>query len=223
MREQLIQYVNLLFAGAADSEEIKQEILQNTLDRFDDLVTQGKAPEAAYRLAISGIGDIEEILQRVPETSNETDINKTESDNWQIPFHADKPKDRQTTSTARAVAIGMYIFSPAPAIIFSGFNQENLGIFFMFLLIAAATVLLIMNKPVTASEKAHAAKETSPKQELRKAIGALIGPIGLVCYLVVSYFTGAWYITWIIFPMIGCVQGIINAIIDLKEVNNNED
>lgn len=66
MREQLIQYVNLLFAGAADCEDVKQEILQNTLDRFDDLVNQGKSPEAAYRLAISGIGDINEILGSAP-------------------------------------------------------------------------------------------------------------------------------------------------------------
>ena len=62
MRDQLIQYVDLLFAGAADWEDIKQEILQNTLDRYDDLIAQGKAPEAAYRLAISGIGDINEII-----------------------------------------------------------------------------------------------------------------------------------------------------------------
>lgn len=62
MREQLENYVELLFAGAPDSNEIKQEILQNTLDRYDDLLAQGKSPEAAYRLAISGIGDISEIL-----------------------------------------------------------------------------------------------------------------------------------------------------------------
>ena len=61
MREQLIQYVNLLFAGAQDADEIRAEILQNTLDRYDDLVAQGKSPEAAYRLAISGIGDISEM------------------------------------------------------------------------------------------------------------------------------------------------------------------
>ena len=29
MREQLIQYVQLLFAGAADCEDVKEEILQN--------------------------------------------------------------------------------------------------------------------------------------------------------------------------------------------------
>ena len=62
MKDKLIQYVDLLFAGAQDCEDIKQEILQNTLDRYDDLIAEGKVPEAAYRLAIAGIGDINEIL-----------------------------------------------------------------------------------------------------------------------------------------------------------------
>ena len=62
MREQLIKYIDLLFAGAPEAEDIKQEILQNTLDRYDDLISQGKSPESAYSLAISGIGDINEIL-----------------------------------------------------------------------------------------------------------------------------------------------------------------
>ena len=44
MREQLISYVDLLFAGAEDADDIKQEILQNTLDRYDDLINQGKSP-----------------------------------------------------------------------------------------------------------------------------------------------------------------------------------
>lgn len=71
MREQLVNYVELLFAGAPDSNEIKQEILQNTLDRFDDLISQGKSPEAAYRLAISGIGDINEILNAEPAQADD--------------------------------------------------------------------------------------------------------------------------------------------------------
>ena len=57
MKEKLIQYVDLLFAGATGSEEIKQEILQNTLDRYDDLIAEGRSPESAYRIAISGIGE----------------------------------------------------------------------------------------------------------------------------------------------------------------------
>ena len=68
MREQLIQYVQLLFAGVEDCDDIRQEILQNTLDRYDDLIAAGKTPEAAYRLAIMGIGDINEILGRTSGT-----------------------------------------------------------------------------------------------------------------------------------------------------------
>ena len=63
MRERLIAYVDLLFAGNPEAEDIKQEILQNTLDKYDDLVAGGKSPEAAYSQAISGIGDISELLK----------------------------------------------------------------------------------------------------------------------------------------------------------------
>ena len=62
MKDQLTKYVDLLFAGADHAEEIKMEILQNTLDRYDDLIEQGKTPQAAYSLAISGIGDPSEII-----------------------------------------------------------------------------------------------------------------------------------------------------------------
>ena len=62
MRDDLEKYVNLLFAGDPEAEEIKQEILLNTLDRYDDLIAQGKNPQAAYSLAIAGIGDISELI-----------------------------------------------------------------------------------------------------------------------------------------------------------------
>ena len=42
MREQLISYVDLLFAGTTGCEDMKQEILQNTLERYDDLLAQGR-------------------------------------------------------------------------------------------------------------------------------------------------------------------------------------
>ena len=73
MREQLEQYVKLLFAGTPDSEDMQQEILQNTLDRYDDLLDHGKSPEAAYRLAIAGIGDISELLGNEQSPAPRTD------------------------------------------------------------------------------------------------------------------------------------------------------
>lgn len=217
MREQLIQYVNLLFAGAPDSEDIRAEILQNTLDRYDDLVAQGKTPEAAYRLAISGIGDINEILGMQLSPSP---VAKPAKD----PV-VEEEEDRKRKNL-RAIAIALYILCAIPLFILSDIGLENLGLSMAIGLVAVATYLMMITKRGGADEddeddKAHHA--SSPQHELKKSISNLVWAIGLAVYLVLSIATGAWYITWIIFPLIGSVQGLINAIIDLKEAINHEN
>ena len=114
MRQELIQYVELLFAGTPNAEDIKQEILQNTLDRYDDLIDQGKAPEAAYRLAISGIGDINEILGGdSPNSQNSQDFRQAIHEEVEDIHHR----------KMRAVAIAMYILCPIPLFILSEFGN----------------------------------------------------------------------------------------------------
>ena len=211
MREQLIQYVNLLFAGAADCEDIKQEILQNTLDRFDDLVAQGKSPEAAYRLAISGIGDINEILGNASRgtispapAQNEPDAPETEED--------------IKRKKIRAIAIAMYILCAVPLIILSEFGLDTLGLCLTLALVAYATYLMVITaKKDVDEDEVNENKPLTPQQELKKSIGNLIWAIGLAVYFIMSFATGAWYITWLLFPIIGCVEGLVKAIIDLKE------
>lgn len=216
MREQLIQYVELLFAGAPNSEEIKQEILQNTLDRFDDLIDQGKQPEAAYRLAITGIGDINEILGNESQPVSNFDAYYSKNTN-----NADDTEKKNK----RAVAIGLYITCVIPVIALSNVGNGGLGVCLMFLMIAAATALLIMasdkDDDDEADEKALIPK--TPQQELKNSISKFIGAIGLAVYLILSFTTGAWHITWLIFPIEGCLKGLINAIIDLKEACKHEN
>lgn len=209
MRQQLIQYVELLFAGAPGSEEIKQEILQNTLDRYDDLVSQGKSEAAAYRLAISGIGDINEILGQPTEHTEPTAQPRQQ-----------EPEDREQRKL-RAVAIAMYILCPIPLFILSEFDLATMGLCFTLALVATATYLLLLAKRSEPEEESEAAgAPVSPKKQ---AVGRILGPVTLVVYLLVSFLTHAWAITWLIFPISGCIKGIINAVIDLKEVNSYEN
>ena len=147
MRDQLISYVELLFAGAKNADDIKQEILQNTLDRYDDLVEQGKSPQAAYSLAISGIGDIGEILEHSADAAE-----------------------------------------PLP-------NDDK------------------------QLEKAQYIGKCNCHRSLRKSITKIISTIGLCVYFILSFATGAWYITWLIFPIMAAVKQLINAILDLREGN----
>ena len=212
MREQLIQYVNLLFAGAPGSEEIRQEILQNTLDRYDDLITQGKTPEAAYRLAISGIGDINEIL-------GTTGTQYADAPQYTASTHPVKESDTPVKKIMRAVAVGLYILCALPLIVLSDMGMDTIGLCGTLAMVAVATVLIILGKKNTPEEKepAKSEYENTPQGQLRKSIGSVIWAIGLAVYFILSFATGAWYITWVIFPIIGSVQGLVNACLDLKE------
>ena len=216
MREQLIQYVELLFAGAGGCEDMKQEILQNTLDRYDDLIAEGKVPEAAYRLAIAGIGDINEILgtqnQDVPAVSYAW-IKKETKDN-----------DTPTKKLMRAIAIGLYILCPLPMFILAELGMETIGLCGTLSIVAVATVLIILGGKKSDKDDREETDSgpLTPSQELRKAIHSIINTVGLVLYFILSFATGAWYITWLIFPIMGAVWGLTKAILDLKEATEYE-
>ena len=217
MRDQLTQYVNLLFAGNTDAEDIRMEILQNTLDRYDDLIAQGKTPEAAYRLAISGIGDIGELLdgQTEPVYSRENDRH--------APVYAEdttlEKLGLDLSRTMRAIAIGLYILSPIPLIGLDMIGMDVLGVCLTLAIVAAATVLLLIFRRKKEEPMDYERREVSSdhRKNLKKSINSLISTIGLVLYFIVSFATGAWYITWLIFPIIGAVNGLVNACLDLKE------
>lgn len=217
MREQLIQYVELLFAGAPDSGEIKQEILQNTLDRFDDLVSQGKQPEAAYRLAITGIGDINEILGREPSG---LDPRVAAPENWARQKETKEDKDKKQM---KAAAVAFYIMSPVPLFILGTVGSGGMGLCLMFLLLAAATALIIMaGGKGSANKDQQSSEPLTPDQELRNAIQTGITTVGLVVYFILSIATQAWLITWLIFPIMAAVRGLVKAIFDLKEADKHE-
>lgn len=215
MREQLIQYVQLLFAGAPDSNEIQQEILQNTLDRYDDLIDQGKSPEAAYRLAISGIGDINEILGGTASPAS------AHSEPLRSAVHAEEEDIRRRNM--RAVAVALYILCPIPLFCLSESGLDTIGLCCTLILVAGATALMMVSRKE--EEDPQPKKEAvyvSPRQELRKSVEKAIGALGLLVYLIVSFATGAWFATWLIFPILGCIKGLVNAILDLKEANEYE-
>ena len=206
MREKLITYVDLLFSGVADADDIKQEILQNTLDRYDDLLAQGKSPEAAYTLSISGIGDITELLGST-------------SEKLQVDPEPTVPTPIQVKSLVRkkvaiTVAICLYILCPIPVLILS----NELGVCGLLAMIAIATGILIATGEKEDDKKEQ--KEEQPltqAKQMRKSIHSAISAAGLCCYFITSFLTGAWHITWLIFPIVAAIKGLVNACLDMKE------
>jgi len=215
MREKLINYVELLFAGAQDASDIQQEILQNTLDRYDDLVSQGKSPEAAYSLAISGIGDINELLGGCAKHAP--------AENPPHPDAAPKTTPAWKKSL-RAIAVCLYILCPIPLFVLSEIGMSTIGLCGMLATVGVATALMVFTaggeKPEKEEEKRP--EKATPQQELHKAIKSVITTVGLILYFVISFLTQAWWITWLVFPIMAAAQGLVKACLDLKEAGKHE-
>ena len=203
MRDQLIQYVSLLFAGAENCEDTKQEILQNTLDRYDDLIAEGKPEEAAYRLAIIGIGDINEILGQKDAVLPAVTVAEAQTET-----------DTAFKKLLRAIAVGLYILCPLPLIVLSELGMDTFGLCGLLCFVAVATVLMILGSK-KGDKPSHSDNddEDKPKSELGKSVSSLIWAIGLAVYLILSFLTGAWHITWVIFPILGAVNALVCALI----------
>ena len=188
--------------------EFKEEIFQNLIDKYDDLIAEGKSEQAAYDIAVVSIGDVRALIDA--QVGGASIVKERE-------------KARQRSALFVAVAVGLYILSLIPVVLMG--NPASLGI--MFAMAAVATGLLIYNgvtRPryiksddtVVEEFKAWKEEKSGKKSGKDSFTGALWLAIVSI-YLVVSFFTGAWYITWIIFPIGGAVNLILSGIFDLKQ------
>ena len=64
MREQLVKEIKKRFGftfGAKRRKEMREEIILNALDRYDEEVGNGASPEDAYATALRSVGDLQEL------------------------------------------------------------------------------------------------------------------------------------------------------------------
>lgn len=228
MHDKLREYVEMLFKGAPAAKqitEIKEEIIQNTIDRYDDLVRAGKTPESAFHIAVSGIGDVSELIGSVcGGTTGREEFQRP-------PASAEQEieKSSRKSGILLAISVMLYILSIIPVILLSGTRYEDtLGVCMMFLMIAAATgILIVRGKTNPQAERAQpdrAAEEASRMQspemqrrkKLRKRIEAALWCVTIVLYLLLSFYSGKWYITWVIFLVAAAAENIVRACFDLK-------
>lgn len=221
MEDKLRSYMDYLFKDVPPTKkavELKEEILQNLVDKYRDLRSEGKTEEAAYNIAIASIGDIGELLDALKHETPDNSQNNP-SDEYMC--------WKKRSAVLVATAVTLYILCVVPVIISEEvFHNDVAGPCLMFVFIAAATGLLIynnMSKPSRTKKddtlmddfKEWKSQNEEKKQAL-KSIKSAVWSIVTVLYFIISFTTGAWYITWVIFLLGGAVESIIRAIFDLR-------
>ena len=121
-----------------------------------------------------------------------------------------------------AVAVMLYIFAIIAIVVCAAqFGQPILGVALFFTLIAVATGLLIYNGIYYSKESKD--EKVVKQNAILKQITSIVGLIGLIIYLLVSFLTMAWHITWIIFIITGLVNEIVKLIYTVTHDKGSEE
>lgn len=228
MKEKITQHFNQIFAEAPKTRkalDLKQEMMQNAMDKYDDMVAEGYSEEDAYRNVIESIGDVRELFSEM-EDRNLLTLSE---------------KDRKKKAMLTAVAVGLYIFAAAVFFIFSELDfmaegwrygsLSTLSLAIALLLCIAPTIMLVyaanmypayMKKEESNMvEKYKEGKYISNKENaVRKSINSIIWTVTVILYFIISFETYEWQLTWLIFLMAVCVQSIVNLVFSLREDKN---
>ena len=140
-------------------------------------------------------------------------------------IEARKENKKEKFARNIAVAVGLYILSLVAIILFSTtFNNPEIGVCIFFGICAVATGLIIYSSILYSKDKEQKEVTKEEKKEVTviKQICEIIDIIGIVVYFLVSFGTGAWHITWIIFLIIGLCQTIAKLIYGLKHNDEKE-
>jgi hypothetical protein len=227
MNEKLINQFNVLFENAPKTRkalELKEELLANAEERYQDLVSDGISAEDAIKNVIKSIGNVTELFQGLDDLEEEEKF-----------VYFEKAKK---SAVYKTVAIGIYIFSAIVFLFFAmvnhmlnywydgGINYMWFGLIIMLLIDIAPTCMLVYqfslypgyikrNDTVVEEFKEWKTKNTKTKS-IKLSASMVLWSFTLFIYFAVSFTTFAWYITWIIFLVAICIQAIIELLFQLK-------
>lgn len=222
MEDKLRAYMDHLFREVPDSKnavEVKEEILQNLLDKYHDLLAEGKSEEAAYNIAVASIGDVSELIKSLKEKEVSSGAGQSNAAYMQW---------KKRSAGIISIAVMLYILCVIPPIIVDSLHMNDaIGACLMFLLVAIATGLLVYNSVSKPNRKKKDdtmmedfkewTSKNNDKHQAMKSIKSALWSLITVLYFIISFSTGAWHISWVIFLIGGACDSIIKAIFDLTK------
>lgn len=222
MEYRIREYMDQLFENAPRTQrayELKIELTQNLIEKYYGLTAEGKDPEDAFNLTVMSIGDVRELFAQLEDDENGQPVP-------QPVFYPQQQPDHKR-ALLRALTVMLFILSFIPPIVIDsvfGYNYSWMGAVGMFGMWALAVGLLVYDKlthpknpqPIPGSVVEDFRQWQSQKARKKHWIAAFNGafwPLVLAVYFLLSFSTGKWYITWIIFLIAPAVDVIVNTLL----------
>lgn len=227
MKERIQKHIDGLFTDAPKTRktmELKEELTQNTIEKYEDLISEGYREEDAFQNVIDTIGDVSELFE-ILEEKNLLSLSAEE---------------RKKKATLTAVSVGLYIFAavvffashlltplfPLFAAEYYYLNFDMLGLVLTGLLCIPPSCMLIYAAnmyPTFHKQKDNLVEKykegrysANREKAIRTSASILIWTITLTVYFFISFATWEWMSTWIAFLIGGCVQAAVLLLFNLR-------
>jgi hypothetical protein len=223
MNENLRAHVEKLFEQAPKTRravELKEELLANLTDKYNDLLSRGISEEEALKTVMESIGDVDELIKGLKGTD--------------VMDYNQMLKERKKTALVVTSAIGMIMFGIILLIISVAALHANPVVMvsimlFIFLVAACMLVYHFMSRPKyvkaddTIVEEFKEWKSKSAQDEkIRKSIHSILWTSTTAIYFLISFLFRIWAYSWIIFIIAGVVGRIITLSFQLRESGKGE-
>lgn len=224
MEYRIREYMDQLFESAPRTQrayELKIELTQNLIEKYYALVGEGKSQEDAYNLTIMSIGDVRELFSQLEDDEN--------GDPVPLPVYYPQAQPDHRRALVRTAAVMLFILSVVPPIVFGElFGNSTIGGAIgpvgMFVMIALGVGMLVYDKwahpkepqPVPGSvvkDFQQWQKQKTVKKHYLAAFNGAFWPLVLAFYFIISFGTGRWYITWIVFLIAAAVDIVVNTLV----------
>lgn len=223
MNEKIRKHINELFANAPKTRkamELKEEMAQNAIEKYQDLVSEGHPEEEAFRNVIASIGDVTELFDGLKER-NPLTISE---------------EDRKKKAMLTSIAAGIYIFAGVTLIVCMALSEAYFAMRPEWNLLGLALAALICIPPtcmlVYAANMYPAYhkkednfveiyKETvsggSREKAVRSSVSLIVTLLTLVLYFLISFVSGRWDMSWITFLVGCCALAIVRLVFSLRQ------
>lgn len=225
MYEKMRNHIDMLFADAPKTRkalELKEELLANSEERYQDLTTSGICAEDAFKNVINSIGNVSELFQGL----SEYDTNDQRMYDERV----------RKNAIIKTISIGIYIFSVALFITFGLINEtvnttidlSMIGFILMILIDIIPTCMLVY---ITSMYPRYQKQEDTIVEDFKEwkydsiklssvkgSILSILWTMTFVLYFVISFATYAWHVTWILFLVSLCLHTVINLLFRIKEL-----
>ncbi|MDF2904869.1 MAG: hypothetical protein K0R34_190 [Herbinix sp.] len=224
MNERMRNHIEKLFEEAPKTRkafELREELLVNSEERYQDLMSTGVSEDDAFKHVISSIGNVKELFHGLES---------------RVEDKAEMEERTQKIAVIRTVAVGLYIFSVFVFLVCAMFDMYSrldlalIGLATMIFIAIIPTCMLVYasniypkyrkTEDTIVEDFKEWKNETKKAKSIKGAVSCVLWTIALLLYFLISFATFAWYASWIIFVAAACVQAIVELVFRLKEMKS---